>query len=68
VLEDGQVWESDKYVFKIEKKGKSFQSVIFKKVGDKLDFVTVDYREDWRLLRIIIKSGATLTNKAVVLK
>ena len=68
-LYDGQVWETPLYAFKVEKMGRDcFRIVIFKKVGDKLDFLTVDFRKTFFLMKLLRQSGALLTNKSIVIK
>lgn len=62
---DGQIWESEIYVVKIEQMENDLQALFFRK--ENLKFVTIEVRKE-KIGKFLKNLGAKLTNKKLVLK
>lgn len=69
MLDDNQIWEDEDYVLKIEKIGKDFQALIFKKEGENLKFVNVviDNKQS-KIDRLIKNMNLEISRKIITLK
>lgn len=67
---DGQVYESEEYVLKLEKLGNDFRAIIFRKESGELRFVEMFVNiPDRNLIKKMIKRmNFVLVNKTIILK
>ena len=65
-LKDGQIWESENYIIKVEKMGIDFQAIFFKNEVD-LKFTTIEVRGK-KITKLLKNLSAKLTTKSLTLK
>lgn len=68
MLKDGQVYEGDQTIIMIEKWGKDYRSVIFRKVDSNIRLSTVVMDRPELIEKMITNMGLKLTNKKLILK
>ena len=68
-LDEHQIWESDNHIFQIEKLGKSYRAVMFRKNGEDLIYVECAFYQDiGKLKKLITKLKLEPTNKSLSLR
>jgi len=69
MLSDGQIWEGDSIVVQIEKLNDDYRTVMFKRTGDKLMFVTVAiYDDEEKLFYFLNKYSMQPTSKILTIR
>ena len=68
MLEDGQVYESDQTIIMVEKWGKDYRSVIFRKVDSNIRLSTVVMDRPELIEKMIKNMELKLTDKKLILK
>jgi len=67
-LKDGQIYENDFYVIKIEQLDKSFRAMIFSKTYDGLRFVQIFCNKTKLIIDLLKKMDMVITDKILILK
>lgn len=67
-LKDGQIYENDFYVIKIEQLDESFRAMIFAKTDDGLRFVQIFYNKTKLIIDLLKKMNMIVTDKILILR
>jgi hypothetical protein len=68
MLENNQVWEDQDYVLKVEKLGKEFHALVFKKEEDTLRFINIVIDKSISIKKLIENMNLKISNKFITLK